>query len=89
MPYTITLYIASANGLEKHLSHWVQQQTALGRDYIVVIRNLFKKPILHKDEKVYPLSHWRRALPPSAAELVRALEHRQEIIGLDFEFKLG
>lgn len=88
MPYTITLYVVSANGLEKQLSHWAKEQVELTEHYKVVIRNLFKKPILHKDEKVYPVSYWRRALPSSAAQLVRSLEHHQEIIGLDFQFTM-
>ena len=88
MPYVIKLYVMNAgNGLKKSLLS-IMKNYHIPHGYQVVIKNITKEPLLQKDEKIYPLSRWQRALPQPAAQLVKEFQQRQEIVGMDFQFKL-
>jgi len=63
-----------------------QEEIIVSKDYELEIRDLFKEPVLNKNEKIMPVSYWRRALPIAAAEIVKNLEAKKRIIGLDFQY---
>ncbi len=58
-------------------------------EYRVEIKDVARYPFLQRDEKIMPLSYWRRALPRAAAELVRKMETQIEVLGMDFQYELA
>ena len=82
MAYVIKLFV-----LTKHWDGKIKNQE--DEQFQIEVRNLLDQPRLESDEKIMPLSYWRRGLPRSAAEIVRKMEGDQEIIGMDFAYKVN
>ncbi|MDO8655999.1 MAG: hypothetical protein Q7K45_02065 [Nanoarchaeota archaeon] len=86
MAYVIKLYVVNYDENSKVPKFKTDADES---EYRLEIKDVARYPFLQGDEKIMPLSRWRRALPRAAAELVRKMEMQIQVLGMDFQYEMA